>query len=182
VSDTTPAGVSRVARLYTDIALFRRGPEDVPVSAALLAVTVLVYLLASLALSSVMPVVEENRVALIALDGGFGLAWYWVVLRLAGRPERFLQTSTAIFGYQTVLAPAFVTGTWLFLRYMKDPVWQLPVSLLLLVLAIWTLVVNSRILKAATGWPHVVCVVLVILQALTSRIIELGLFPESTGS
>jgi hypothetical protein len=182
VSDTTPAGVTQVARLYTDIALFRRGPEDVPASVALLAITVLVYLIASLALSALMPVVEENRVALIALDSFFAIAWYWVVLRLAGRPERFLQTSTAIFGYQTVLAPAFVTGTWLFLRYMKDPVWQLPVSLLLLVLAIWTLVVNSRILKAATEWPQFVCVALVILQALVSRLIELGLFPESAGS
>lgn len=182
MSDTTPAGVTQVARLYTDIALLRRGPEDVPVSAVLLAITVLVYMLASLALSSLMPVVETNRVALIALDSFLGIAWYWVVLRLAGRPERFLQTTTAIFGYQTVLAPAFVSGTWLFLQYMKDPVWQLPVSLLLLALAIWTLAVNGRILKAATGWPQFVCVALVVLQALLSRVIELGLFPESAGS
>jgi hypothetical protein len=182
VSDPTPAGVTQVARLYTDIALLRRGPEDVPASAALLALTVLAYLLASLGLSTLMPVASDNRVALIALDGCFALAWYWVVLRLAGRPERFVQTAAAIFGYQTVMAPAFVTATWLFLQYMKDPVWQLPVSLLLLVLAIWTLAVNSRILKAATEWPQFVCVAVVILQALAGQIIELGLFPQSAGS
>ena len=182
MSDTTPAGVTQVARLYTDIALFRRGPEDVPASAALLALTVLAYLLASLGLGALMPVAPESRVVLIALDGCFGLAWYWVVLRLAGRRERFLQTAAAIFGYQTVMAPAFVTATWLFMQYMKDPVWQLPVSLLLLVLAIWTLAVNSRILKGATEWPQFVCVAVVILQALAGQLIELGLFPQSAGS
>jgi hypothetical protein len=182
VSDSSPARIRQVTRLYTDIALFRRGPEDVPFSPTVLAVTVAVYMLVSLVLSLVMPVLDNNRVVLIALDSGLGLAWYWVVMRAAGRPERFLQTAAAIFGYQTVLSPASVTVTWLFVQFMKDPVWQLPVSLLLLVLAIWTLAVNGRILRSATGWPQFACVALVVLQALVSRVIEMGLFPESTGS
>lgn len=177
MSDSTPAGVTQVTRLYTDIALFRRGPEDVPVSAVLLALTVFAYMLLSLLLSTVMPVGDADRLVLIALDSFLTLAWYWVVLRLAGRPERFLQTTTAIFGYQTVLAPAFVAATWLFLQYMKDPTWQLPASLLLLALAVWTLIVNGRILRSATGWPQVTCVALVIVEALISRLIALGLFP-----
>jgi hypothetical protein len=177
VSDSNPAGVMQMTRLYTDIALLRRGPEDVPVSAALLAATVFVYIFVSLALSTVMPVGEDNRIALIALDSFFAVAWYWVVLRLAGRPERFLQTTTAIFGYQTILAPAFIAGTWLFLKYMQDPTWQLPVSLLLFALAIWMLAVNGRILRAATGWPQISCVALVVLQALMSQLLARGLFP-----
>ena len=177
MSDSKPAGSTHVARLYIDIALFRRGPEDLPVSAVLLALTVLAYMLLSLLLSSVMPVGDENRVVLIALDCFLSLAWYWVVLRLAGRPERFLQTTTAVFGYQTVVAPAFVAATWLFLQYMKDETWQLPVALLLLALSLWTLAVNGRILRSATGWPQMICVALVVVEAVISRVIALGLFP-----
>lgn len=177
MSDSKPAGVTQVTRLYTDIALFRRGPEDVPVSAVLLALTVFAYMLLSLLLSTVMPAGDENRVVLIALDSFLTVAWYWVVLRLAGRPERFLQTTTSVFGFQTVLAPALVAATWLFLRYMKDATWQLPVALLLLALSFWTLAVTGRILRSATGWPQITCVALVILEAVISRVIALAVFP-----
>jgi hypothetical protein len=129
-----------------------------------------------------MPVVDDNRIALIAVDTLLGVAWYWVVLRLAARPERFLQTTTAIFGYQTILAPALGAATWLFVQYMQDPVWQVPVALVLFALAIWTLSVNGRILRAATGWPQFSCVALVLLQAFVSRFIELGLFPGQVTS
>jgi hypothetical protein len=101
------------------------------------------------------------------------------VLKLAGRPERFVQTVAAIFGLQTVLQPASVSATWLFLTYMKDPVWQAPVSLLLLVLAIWMLAVNTRILKSATGWKQFACVSVVMLQSLLGRFIETSLFPAA---
>ena len=179
MSDSRPAGVIQMARLYTDIALFRRGPEDVPVSAVLLAVTVIAYMFVSLALSLVMPITGGDRIGLIALDASFGVAWYWVVMRLVGRPERFLQTATAIFGYLTILQPAFDGAMWLFLRFMKDPVWQLPASLLLLALAIWTLAADSRILRSATGWPLISCVALVILQAVMSRLVIVSVFPDS---
>lgn len=180
MSDSKPAGVIHVARLYTDIALFRRGPEDVPVSAVLLVLTIAVYVLLSLALSAVVPVADGNRIVLIALDSFFAIAWYWVVMRLAGRPERFLQTAAAIFGYQTILAPAVIGSTWLFLQYMTDSTWQLPVSLLLLSLSIWTLVVVTRILRSATGWPVFPCVAIVVLQEVVSRLIALSIYPGVT--
>jgi hypothetical protein len=179
LSDPNPSGLVHLARLYTDIAFFRRGPEDVPFSRRSLGVTVIAYMLLSLALSSLMPAVPDSRFVLIVVDSALGLAWYWVVLKLAGRPERFLQTVAAIFGFQTVLQPAFVSVTWLFLTYMKDPVWQAPVSLLLLLLAIWMLAVNTRILKSATGWKQFACVAVVMLQSLLGRFIETSLFPAA---
>ena len=180
MSDLNPEGVAPLARLYTDIAFLRRGPEDVPFSRRVLGLTVIAYMLLSLLLSTLMPVVADNRIALIAVDSALGLGWYWVVLRLAGHPERFLQTVAAIFGYQTVLQPAFVAVTWLFLRYMKDPTWQAPVSLLLLVLAIWMLAVNARILRSATGWSQFACLSVVLLQSLLGRLVETALFPDTT--
>jgi hypothetical protein len=182
LSDPTFTGLAPLARLYTDITFFRRGPEDVPFSRRVLVVTVLAYMLLSLALSSLMPVVVESRIALIVLDSGLALGWYWVVLRLAGHPERFLQTVAAIFGFQTVLQPALVSVTFLFLTYMKDPTWQAPVSLLLLVLAVWVLAINTRILRSATGWGQFACVSIVLLQSLIGRLLETGLFPEAAAT
>lgn len=180
MNDLNPSGAAALARLYTDIAFFRRGPEDVPFSRRVLGVTVTAYVLLSLALSTLMPVVADNRVALILVDSALGLGWYWVVLKLAGRPERFLQTVTAVFGYQTALQPIFVAVTWLFLQYMKDPTWQAPVSLLLLLLAIWMLAINARVLRLATGWTQFACIGVVMLQSLAGRLIETGLFPDAT--
>jgi len=179
LSDPTPSGLVPLARLYTDIAFFRRGPEDVPFSRRSLGVTVLAYVLLSLLLSNLMPAVPGSRVALIAVDCALAFAWYWVVLKLAGHPERFLQTVAAIFGFQTVLQPAFVAVVWLLPRYMEDPVWKGPVFLLLFVIALWILAVNTRILKAATGWRQFACVSVVMLQSLVDRMVEIGLFPEA---
>ena len=154
MSDSKPAGVIQVARLYTDIALFRRGPEDVPVSAVLLVLTIAVYVLLSLALSAVSRVADGNRIVLIALDSFFAIAWYWVVMRLAGRPERFLQTATAIFGFQTILAPAVIGRTWL-----VPPVHEgFHLAAAGRRCCCWPVDLDSggrrRILRSATGWPH----------------------------
>ncbi len=46
--------------------------------------------------------------ALLAVEVSFMLLWYALLLRLVGRRERFLQTATAVFGFQLLLAPLLV--------------------------------------------------------------------------
>ncbi len=166
-------------RLYAEIAVFRRGPEDLPVSAVLLLLTIAAYLLVTLGLGSVMPVTAGNRIDLLALNAAFLLACYWVVLRLAGRPERYLQTVTAIFGFLLVIAPINVGFRALFQRYATGQPLSLPVWFMFLglVLAIWTLAINGRILRSATGWPLFSCVALVVLQELLGVVVVLSIVP-----
>ncbi|MEP7312769.1 MAG: hypothetical protein ABI859_09310 [Pseudomonadota bacterium] len=167
------------ARLYTEIAVFRRGPEDLPTSAVLLLLTIAAYLLVTLGLGSVMPVTAGNRIDLLALGAAFVVACYWVVLRLAGRPERFLQTVTAVFGFQLVIAPINVGFRALFQRYAGGEPLALPVwfMLLAMLLAVWTLAINGRILRSATGWPLFSCIVLVVLQELLGVVVILSILP-----
>ncbi|HEV7631351.1 MAG TPA: hypothetical protein VGO41_00090 [Steroidobacteraceae bacterium] len=167
------------ARLYTEIAVFRRGPEDLPVSAVLLLLTIVAYLLVTFGLGSVMPVTAGNRLDLLALSAAFLVACYWVVLRLAGRPERFLQTLTAIFGFQLVIAPINVGFRALFQRYTAADPLMLPVWFMMLglVLLIWTLAINGRILRSATSWPLFSCVALVVLQELLGVVVILSVVP-----
>ncbi len=45
------------------------------------------------------------RPLLIGIDIGVTLTWYAMLLRIAQKPERYLQTVTAVLGFQLVLAP-----------------------------------------------------------------------------
>ena len=140
--------MSEAVRLFVQIALLRRGPQDVPASVLLLTLTVIGYVCVSAAVSSVLPL-TASWPQLLAVDVLFMLGWYFALLRLVGRRERFLQTATAVFGLQTVLSPPLIAAEWLVGRYAHDAVWQLPIGVGGLVLVIWLIAANSHIVKAA---------------------------------
>lgn len=171
--------MKELIQLFTQIALLRRGPQDLPASLLLLAVTMIGYLAVNLVVSGLMPPIkgwEEHP----ALDIAFTCAWYFVLLRVAGRSERNLQTTTAVIGFQTVLAPPFVISEWLLLRFQHDQTWQLPVFLMWLMLVIWLIAANSHIVKAALEWSNLASVALVIMQSLTEQLVLIGLYPVGT--
>jgi hypothetical protein len=110
----------------------------------------------------------------------FQLAWYALLLRLTGKSERTLQTTTAVFGFQAVLSPLLVISEWLMRRFAQDTTWQFPVTLMGLVLVIWVIAANSHVVKAALEWSSPASVALVILQILAGQILLFALFPAST--
>ena len=171
--------MSRAFRTYVDIVLFRKGPEDLPVSQPLLFITIILNVIVGLTLGSAIPLPEYNRIAVTAFETVFVLAWYWALLRVAGRPERFLQTSTAVFGYQTILLPAYLFVTWLFGSQPMDAPPKVHVIFALLLLAAWTLAVGSRIIRSATQWPTAACVALMLLQAVLGQLLIGALLPEA---
>jgi hypothetical protein len=168
-------------RLYTQIALLRRGPQDLPVSTLLLVLTVLAYLLISLVVSLILPPVKEqlplSRWLVPLLIGTvFTLVWYAALLRLVGRPERTLQTVTAVFGLQTMLAPPSIAFEWLMQRYIEDSTWQVPITCVGLLLLAWLIAANSHIVRAALEWSAMASVALVILQILAGWLLLLAVF------
>jgi hypothetical protein len=170
--------LSASLRLFFDIARLRRGPEDVPVSAALLIATLVAYCLLSVVLTLALSSESTQVVAPLAVEVVLALLWIAVVLRLARKPERFMQTATAFFGFQLVLAPLVTVTLALMASHGQDPTWQVPVLLLVLALVGWTVTVSTRIFVSATGWPVFLCIALVVLQALAIRGVLLALFPE----
>jgi hypothetical protein len=109
----------------------------------------------------------------------FTLAWYYGLLRVAGRPERTLQTSTAVFGYQAVLTPLLLVSEWLMRRFAQDATWQLPVALMWLILVGWVIAANSQIVRAALEWSVGASVGLVILQIIAGQLLLYALFPQT---
>lgn len=164
-------------RLFAQIALLRRGPQDLPASPLLLALTVLGYFLVNFLVSSVLPPFPGPWVAHLCVDVVFMFLWYALLLNVAKRPERFLQTTTAVYGFQAVLSPLLVAAVWLTRRFDQDSVWQFPATLISLALLIWIIVANSHIVKAALEWSMAPSVALVILQTLAGNLLVLELFP-----
>jgi hypothetical protein len=168
-----------IVRLFTQIALLRRGPQDLPASMLLLVLTVGGYVCVNLLLCSLLPP-NTGWLAQLALDVLFTLVWYFALLRLAGRAERFLQTTTAVFGFQAVLSPPLIAAAWLWRRYWQDTTWQLPIAALGVVLLVWLIAANSRVVKAALEWPSAASVALVIAQIAVGQWLVLALLPTAS--
>jgi hypothetical protein len=168
----------RSLRLFVEIGRLRRGPEDLPVSTSLLVTTILAGMLLSLGLSWVLSQRSAPVVGPLLIETVLSLLWIAALLNVARRPERFLQTATALFGFDLVVLPLLVLSEALITWSASAPSWQLPLLMLFVLLAGWTLVVRARIVHAATGWPLFVCVALMLLQELAILGVVIALYPE----
>jgi len=161
-------------RLYAQIAVLRRGPQDVPASALLLLLTVLGYVVVNCVVSSLLPPQPRWPQELL-FDTLFTLGWYAALLRLLGRGERILQTTSAVFGVQAVLSPLLIGSEWLGRRFGEDSgQGSLAIWLLLFV---WVIAAISHIVKAALEWSAAPSAALVILQILVEWLLLFALFP-----
>ena len=170
--------MTEVIRLYAQIALLRRGPQDLPASGLLLGLTVCGYAAVNALVMSVLPPAAGWQPQL-AIDVLFQLAWYAALLQLTNRSERFVQTSTAVFGFQSLLSPLLIASEWLMRRFGQDTTWQLPIAVAGLALVIWLIAANSHVVKAALDWSSAASVALVILQIVASQLLLFALFPAA---
>jgi len=171
--------MKELIQLFSQIALLRRGPQDLPASMLLLVMSVVGYFGINFIVSSFMPPIKDWQTYL-AVDVPFTLIWYVVVLRLAKRSERTLQTATAVFGFQAVLSPLVVMSEWLLPRYAQNATWQLPVQLMWLIMLVWVITASSHVVKAALEWSSSASVALVILQLMAGLMVLFALFPSTS--
>lgn len=168
--------MQELVRLFTQIALLRRGPQDLPSSRLLLMLTLAGYLGVNALVSALLPPVSGWPLQLLA-DTLFTLGWYVALLQLVGRPERILQTSTAVFGLQAVLSPPLIASEWLMRRFGGDATWQLPIAFAGLVLVVWLVAASGHVVKAALDWSGTTSIMLVILQIFCGQLLLFALFP-----
>jgi hypothetical protein len=168
--------MKELVRLFVQIALMRRGPQDLPASGALLAATAAAFFIINCLVSVALPPIPGPWFGQLLVEAVFTFVWYAALLRILHRPERFLQTTTAVYGYLAVLAPVWIGTVWLVRRFADDETWRLPVSVLGLVVIVWRLAANAQVLKAALEWATPACVALVILQYIAQQILLVYLF------
>jgi hypothetical protein len=174
--------LAETLRVLVGITRFRGGPQDLPVSPRLLILMVVLSIIPDLLVSALGPATNVNLVIPLAISIVFTLGWYGGMLKLAGKPERFLQTLTAIFGVQFVLTPVLVLGGWFFATYQRDPGWQVFASFLALIIAIWVLVILVRILRAATEWSLALCIVTTFASQFVALQLMASLLPEAAAA
>jgi len=175
-----PKDMGDIIRLYAQIALLRRGPQDVPASALLCALTVLAYVLVNAAAGAVLPSDDHVWGPLLA-DVLFTAAWYVVLLRVSGRPERTLQLLSALFGIETLLSPPQVAAEWLMRRFGEGSVGQLAATALGLLLLAWLIAASTHVVKAALEWSGAASAALVILEILAGWMAVAARFPPVKG-
>jgi hypothetical protein len=165
-----------LARMYFDIALWRRGPQDLPAVGILLPLTIGAYVLISVALGEALPALRAGWAPQVLADTAFVGLWYWALLALARRRERYLQTAAALFGLQCVLAAPSIVSAWLVQRFAHDPTW-LAVSYVFAVLVlIWTVAAIGHVLRAALERTLTFCVILAFAQMLVEELVFLSVF------
>jgi hypothetical protein len=163
--------MTEVLRLYGQIALLRKGPQDVPAAGLLLALTGVAYVTVKVLMVLLLPLLSGPWLRALLVDVTFTVAWYWMLLRMLGRGARFVQTASAILGYRTVLAPLTLAAEWLVRRFGDDDTWQVPASMVYIIVVAWSITASGRVLRAALEWPMASCVALVILEFIAGWLV-----------
>lgn len=93
----------QLVRMFAEIAVLRRGPQDLPASTMLLWLVSVCYLVVSAVQSQLRGWDAQTTVVLLALDLGMQALWLKGLLLYFARRARFLQTYTAFIGVNVLL-------------------------------------------------------------------------------
>jgi putative flippase GtrA len=173
------SGLWRLSSVFMEIALHRRGPEDLPASRFLFGLLAIVYGCTSFIATQIVEP-WPRAAAMVAADVGTYLAFLWVLLALFGRRPRYLQTASALLGSGTVLTlfgiPLILLagfangevetgnlGTWLFF-----------------LLIVWSIDVASFVLSRALPVPYIVALMIVLGYTFGSASLGRLLFPVAS--
>lgn len=174
---------------YFDLTFARRGPEDLPVSVQLLAITTTLYVVLFCALVAALGPPPGNWVAQLLVSVAFTLLWIRGILTLFNKPERFLQTASASFGISLLTLPIAVPLQLQVMRLMEQtlklpPGAPLPPNSAIMVLAmpvlLWLFYVQARVLRSALEIPMFQAVMLIVAQAIFESMLLTMLFANST--
>ena len=137
-------------RIFLDIVLWRRGPQDLPVSQLLFALAVAAYVLVTVVQLALLGESAATWLFFIVVDPLLLFAWTWLVLRIFGKTERLQQTATAVFGTSATLGVVMYLPLQALLMAAGQDVTSGPSQLVALLLVVAFALVTGRILKIAT--------------------------------
>ena len=170
-------------KTFADIALWRRGPADLPASAALLAVVMALYLLLSCAQMAVTSR-DPLPLATAIVDLCAGSAVVVALLAATGRLARAPQTLTALLGTGVLLAPAVIALLAGIATLPAADPRGLVLRFALLGFLLWDRLIAAHVLRAALDTSLVAGVVLAMVLALAVYVLVdwLAPLPAGTGS
>jgi hypothetical protein len=142
--------VQQFLKVFLDIVLWRRGPQDLPNSGLLVALTLVAYELVNLVQIALMEVSIAELLLYLVVDPLMLMGGLWLVMMLFGRRDRWAQTVSAVLGCTALLALVVSVPMVLLVgpRMAGDP--PAALQLLALGLVIAFILVVGRIIQLAT--------------------------------
>lgn len=164
-------------KLFLAICLFRKGPQDIPLSAVLLKLSLTIYAVVGLILTGLETGLPEAALQVL-LEMGMMLGFVWISLKAAGKLPRLTQTMTAMLGTDALISSLAIP----LLALLKgEP--PIPIAhLLLLSLTFWHIAVISHILRHALSQSLGLGIGLAIVYLVASYQIMMLLFGVPTPS
>lgn len=130
-------------RTFVDVIALRKGPEHIPHSWLLLALTLLSLLFAFFCVTAL----GDRNYALSLFTSALGIGFYAVVVIIAGYYRRLVQTLTTVMGCGAILTMLFV-AVFVLLRPLLGQELSDLVALLIL---FWSVFVDGHIMARAMG-------------------------------
>lgn len=171
-------------RLFIDIALHRKGPQDVPPAGTLAGLTLLAYL--ALGAATLWPSAMSINLMIgqLALDLLLVVLVFGGLLAATGRAGRITQTLAALFGTGALLSAVALPFVWTSVRVLADgaPTPGMEVPALLSTMGLFTilmasLLVTGHILRHALDWSYAAGVLAAVVYFAASVGIFRRLFP-----
>ena len=173
------SGLWRLGLVFVDIALHRRGPEHVPASGFLCGLLFLVYVAAGVAAMQIVQPLAR-AVGMVIFDTALYVGFVWLVLTLFGHPSRFVQTTSALLGAETLLT--LIEIPVLSLAGFENGNVDTPniATWLFFLLILWSIDINGFVLSRALQQSYVVGVLIVLGYVFGSFTLGGLLFPVAS--
>lgn len=163
-------------KLFYEIAIFKKGPQDIPASHWLLRLLILIYMAINFLIVK-LSVDWFNALLQVFVEVLLVMAFAWGVLTIFGKPERYRQTAAALLGTDALIslfalpALASLIGQGTALAFLA-----------VVALMLWHWFVTGHILRHALSQPFVFGLGVAFLYLLASYQVMAFLFPELAGN
>lgn len=128
-----------------DIALMRKGPQHIPRSVVMLLMAVLLWVFARLATLALIRGSNEQIFVVEFFSAFIAICIYAVVVVLAGKNERLLQTITAIVGVSAVMRVVYLIANTLLAPFLGASF----MTLVVIATIVWSISVKGHIVANA---------------------------------
>lgn len=167
----------QLVSVFVDIAFHRKGPDAVPASRFLFGLVLLAYGALSLPIW-ILNWPLQQALGIMMLDIVLHLLFFGVVLTIAQRSNRFLQTITAALGAETFLGCFALPLHLTIVSGDRADGPALAATFLLLLILFWSIDIAGFVLSRALDRPYIVGVVIMIGYVLGSMTLGEFLFPS----
>jgi hypothetical protein len=169
----------RLAKAFWDLGLWRVTPAVLPASVFLLGLVAAVVAVFEVCGALLPPYSADRMFTRISLSVGQPVAWGWIVLAIAGRRQRFLQTASALLGVaalaQLLLYPL---GSLLHVLGSDHPI-AIPLGFLSFLGIIWYMLACAHIWRSALESSLSLGIAISLGYLLLSIGLEQYLLPDS---